>query len=39
MEDAWFVKGVGKVKYRFETFFGSQEYVIKKCNFHAPEPR
>ena len=39
MVDAWFVKGVGKVKYRFETFFGIQEYVIKKCNFQVPEPR
>ncbi len=39
MEDVWFVKGVGKVKYRFETFFGSREYVIKNYNFFTSEQR
>ena len=39
MEDAWFVRGVGKVKYRFETFHGTQEYVIKNYNFLTSELR
>ncbi len=28
MVDTWLVKGIGKVKYTFETFFGIEEYVI-----------
>ena len=39
LEDAWFVKGVGKVRYRFETFFGTQEYVINNHNILASEFR
>jgi hypothetical protein len=33
MYDTWFVKGIGKVKYNFESFFGMQEYVIVNNNF------
>ena len=39
MEDVWFVKGIGKVKYRFETFFGYQEYVLNNYNFRVSELR
>ena len=32
MYDTWIVKGIGKVKYTFETYFGNQVYVLKNYN-------